>query len=140
MMSIAPFLIIAATTAPLRNPFWPVGHAGTQESISDEVRVVIQEPVKEEAVAPEPEPEPEKQDVGPSEDELWKKAQKTLKIGGKMKVGDKFAITINGKIYKEGNFVAVTVDGKRFIWKLAVSDKGKLTLRKVRIRDVAAKQ
>lgn len=134
MISIAPFLILAATTAPLRNPFWPVGHAGTQEAISDEARVVIQEPVQKEEVAPVAEPEPEK-DLGPSEDELWKNARKALKVGGKMKVGDKYAVTINGKIYKDGNLISVTVDGKRFTWRLGVGDNGSLKLRKIRMRD-----
>jgi len=135
MISVTPFLILAAATAPLRNPFWPIGHAGAPEVITDEVRVVIQAPVQKEEEQPVVQPEPEQKEVTPSDDELWKNARKSLKFGGKMKVGNKYAVTINGKIYKDGNFVSVTVDEKRFTWRIEVSDNGSLHLRRIRMRD-----
>lgn len=137
MTSIAPLLMIAATV-PLRNPFWPVGHTGTMEIITDEPRVVVQAPVQKEEeeekpVAPVAEPEPDQAQIAAK---LWSDARKALKIGGKMNMGGKHAITINGKIYSDGDLVSVTVQGKRFTWRITgLTDTGSLRLRRVRMRD-----
>jgi len=138
--------VLLLATIPLRNPFWPVGHAGEREAIVDEPRLKVQaaEPPAEEdtktsvtaetiAAARAAEAEDDH-----SLDRLWIKARKALKVGGTMKSdGKRQSVCINGKIYADGDLVSFNHLGYRFTWRIQrLTDNNTLKLLRVRVREI----
>lgn len=145
-MTTALALLLAATL-PLRNPFWPVGYEGEREAISDEPRVQAKAPPPEapavDADTQTSGKEAELAAACATEDDnytsrLWIAARKTLRIGGTLTLeGDtkRQAVSINGRIYRDGDFVSVNHDTRRFTWRVkGLSDSGTLKLQRVRYR------
>lgn len=134
-------------TIPLRNPFWPVGYTGEREAIFDEPHVKVATPAEEtteedvktsvtaEAIAAAAEA-----DSGQSLDRLWIKARKALKFGSTLKLGDdngRQSVTINGKIYADGDLVSFNHNGYRFTWKVKqLTDNNTLKLLRVKAREL----
>jgi len=139
----APFLILLAATIPLRNPFWPIGYAGAREIITDEPRVQLK-PTSEPAddsqtsVTAETIAAAEEADLAHTTDRLWIAARKTLKIGGILRFNTgKQAISINGKIYADGDLVSVNVKDHRFTWRVkGLNGKDTLKLQRIRFREL----
>ena len=144
------FLSIALlATIPLRNPFWPIGYTGDREPIVDEPRVKIAAQTEEateedtktsvtaEAIAAA---EAEAADNGQGLDRLWIKARKALRIGGTVKIGGedgRQAVTINDKIYADGDLVSFNYNGYRFTWKVReLTDNNTLKLLRIRAREL----
>ena len=140
----AVFLLLAAATIPLRNPFWPVGHPGEREAIADvpRIKVAVEAPssdddtktsVSDEAIAEAAQAAADAQ----AAERRWAKARKSLKIGSVMRIsGDeeaRQAVTINGHVYADGDLVSSNHDGWRFTWRVQGVTENK-TLRLVRIR------
>ena len=140
----AVFLLLAAATIPLRNPFWPVGHPGEREAIADtpRIKVAVEAPssdddtktsVSDEAIAEAA----QAADDAQAAERRWAKARKSLKIGSVMRIsGDeeaRQAVTINGHVYADGDLVSSNHDGWRFTWRVQGVTENK-TLRLVRIR------
>ena len=156
-MSVLLLAAAMAATAPVRDPFWPVGYEGTRRVISAEPRLSSTGEPKAEGVKPESVevPETSKTNVvqsaaDPAEawarraeearlklemDNRWNKAVKELRFGGvvKMRQGPS-AVLINGKARAEGDYVRLDHDGYRFIWRVAGSE----TERKLRLDRVKA--
>lgn len=140
---------VLLATIPLRNPFWPVGYAGEREAIFDEPHVKVatateettEEDVKTsvtaEAIAAAA---AEEADNGKGLDRLWIKARKALKFGSTLKLGDdngRQAVTINGKIYADGDLVSFNHNGYRFTWKVKqLTDNNTLKLLRVKAREL----
>ncbi len=136
--------ILFAATIPLRNPFWPVGHVGAREIITDEPRVQLkaqaetaddrQTSVTAETVAAAK----EEADVAHADDRLWIAARALLRIGGTMRgENGRQAVTINGRIYSDGDLVSVNAQGRRFTWRVkGLNDKDTLKLQRVRYREL----
>ena len=148
-MNIALTLMIAATI-PLRNPFWPVGYHGEREPISEKPRIQIKAPsenaseedtktsVTAEAIAAAAE---ESADESQYTQRLWINARKSLKIGGTMRTQDEKgshqSITINGRIYADGDLLSCNHDGRRFTWRVKnLTEGGTLKLVRIRVRDL----
>ena len=154
------FLLIAAAmaaTAPVRDPFWPVGYEGTRRAISAEPRFAVSEEPKVEDVRAE-----DVEDRGASTtnavqsvtdsaeewarreeearlklamDNRWNKAVKELRFGGVVKMQKGLsAVLINGKARAEGDYVRLDHEGYRFIWRVARSE----TERKLKLDRVKA--
>ena len=144
LLSIALF-----ATIPLRNPFWPVGYTGEREAIVDEPRIKLaaaaeetaaedtQTSVTAEAIAAA---EAEAADNGQGLDRLWIKARKALKIGSTLKLGGndgRQAVTINGKIYGDGDLISFNHNGYRFTWRIRqLTDNNTLKLLRIRAREL----
>lgn len=136
-------------TIPLRNPFWPIGYTGEREPIVDEPRVKVAAPTEEaaeedtktsvtaEAIA---EAKAEEAESGQGLDRLWIKARKALRIGSTLKLGGdntRQAITINGKIYADGDLVSFNHNGYRFTWKIKqLTNNNTLKLQRVKAREL----
>ena len=136
-------------TIPLRNPFWPVGYTGDREPILDEPHVKIaaasedsteedtKTSVTAEAIAAA---EAEEADNGQGLDRLWIKARKALKIGSTLKAGGedgRQAVTINGKIYADGDLVSFNHNGYRFTWRVKqLTENNTLKLLRVKAREL----
>lgn len=143
-MSVATLVLLAVSTIPLRNPFWPVGFAGEREAISDKPRVVAKpapEPVPEEdtktSVTAEAIAAAAEADVSESqyEDRLWIAARKSLVLGATLRTGDRQAITINGNVYADGDLISANHNGRRFTWRVKyLSDRRTLKLQRIRSR------
>ena len=147
MNFLLPIALLA--TIPLRNPFWPIGYTGDREPIVDEPRVKIAAPEEEtteedtktsvtaEAIAAA---EAEAADNGQGLDRLWIKARKALKIGSTLKIGGdggRQAVTINGKIYADGDLVSFNHNGYRFTWKVReLTDNNTLKLLRIKAREL----
>ena len=136
-------------TIPLRNPFWPVGYTGEREAIVDEPHVKVAATTEEtaeedtktsvtaEAIAAA---EAEAADNGQGLDRLWIKARKALKIGSTLKAGGedgRQAVTINGKIYADGDLVSFNHNGYRFTWRVKqLTENNTLKLLRVKAREL----
>ena len=143
------FSLVLLATIPLRNPFWPVGYTGEREPIVDEPRVKVAAAAEEakdedtktsvtaEAIAAA---EAEEADNGPGLDRLWIKARKALRIGSTLKLdGDngRQAVTINGKIYADGDLVSFNHNGYRFTWRVRkLTDNNTLKLQRIKAREL----
>ena len=144
------FLLLAAATIPIRNPFWPVGYRGKPEPISDEPRVRV---TAEASAASEDDAKTSvnaetiaaaaaEQDLDEEQvmNRRWIAARKSLRIGGTMKSsGDaqRQSIAINGRIYGDGDLISVNHDGWRFTWRVKKLTENKtLQLVRVRARDL----
>ena len=137
-------------TIPLRNPFWPVGYTGEREPIVDEPRVKVAAAASEETAEEDTktsvtaeaiaEAEAKEQKNGQGLDRLWIKARKQLKIGSTLKLGGdkgRQAITINGKIYADGDLVSFNHNGYRFTWRVReLTDNNTLKLVRVKAREL----
>lgn len=144
MTAILPLLL--AATIPLRNPFWPVGHAGTRESITDEPRIQVKAQAetaedRETSVTPEAvaaAAAEEAVDETQAAARLWIAARKSLKIGATMRGSEnRQSVSINGKIYSDGDLVSVNYDGRRFTWRVKrLTENGSLKLQRIRLRDL----
>lgn len=146
--------VLAATipTIPIRNPFWPVGFQGQRESITDQPRIEIrtssedeekrdlETSVNDETIAAAREAAAEEALQGNFSERLWRAARDSLKFGGTMKTGGakpRQAITINGKIYSDGDYISVNHSGNRFTWRIkALTDGGTLKLQRIRYREL----
>ena len=141
------FPLLLAATIPLRNPFWPIGHHGEREAITDKPKIEImvtpeaateedtKTSVTAEAIAAAEEASDDRQYAT----RLWIAARKTLKIGGTMRTQDEKgghqSVTINGRIYADGDLISVNHDGKRFTWRIKnLTEGGTLKLSRVRYR------
>ena len=141
--------IVLLATIPLRNPFWPVGYMGEREAIVDEPRTKVAATTEEttaedtrtsvtaEAIAAA---EAEAADNGQGLDRLWIKARKALKIGSTLKLGGndgRQAVTINGKIYGDGDLVSFNHNGYRFTWRIKqLTDNNTLKLLRIKAREL----
>lgn len=135
------FLLLAAAmaaTAPVRDPFWPVGYEGARYPISAEPRFASETSLKtetEEPVVPVKTNIVVAVDAGEEwarraeaarlkleMDKRWAAAVKQLKFGGvvEMREGPS-AVLINGRARAEGDYVRFDHDGHRFIWRVARS-------------------
>ena len=135
------FLLLAAAmaaTAPVRDPFWPVGFEGERHPISVEPRFAPETGLKAEATASavpvktnavvvvdageEWARRAEAARLKLEMDERWAAAVKQLKFGGvvKMQAGPS-AVLINDRARAEGDYVLFDHGGYRFIWRVARS-------------------
>jgi len=144
MNALLSILLIA--TIPLRNPFWPLGHTGEREPIVDEPHVKVtaaeqsaeedvRTSVTAEAIAEAKAAEAEGEQT---QDRLWIRARKALKIGGTMRASDnRQSVCINGRIYGDGDFVSFNHLGYRFTWRVQrLTDSNTLKLLRVRMREL----
>ena len=147
MNLIIPIALLA--TIPLRNPFWPVGYTGEREPIVDEPHVKVaaatddtseedtKTSVTAEAIAAA---EADAADNGQGLERLWVKARKALKIGSTLKIGGdggRQAVTINGKIYADGDLVSFNHNGYRFTWRVKqLTDNNTLKLIRIKAREL----
>ena len=137
-------------TIPLRNPFWPVGYTGEREPLVVEPRVKVAAAASEETAEEDTktsvtaeaiaEAEAQEQENGQGLDRLWIKARKQLKIGSTLRLGGdkgRQAITINGKIYADGDLVSFNHNGYRFTWRVReLTDNNTLKLLRVKAREL----
>ena len=137
-------------TIPLRHPCWPVGYTGEREPIVDEPRVKVAAAASEETAEEDTktsvtaeaiaEAEAQEQENGQGLDRLWIKARKQLKIGSTLRLGGdkgRQAITINGKIYADGDLVSFNHNGYRFTWRVKqLTDNNTLKLLRVKAREL----
>ena len=154
------FLLLAAAmaaTAPVRDPFWPVGYEGTRRVISAEPRLSASEEPKGEDAKPEgienlgasktnvvaSATDPAEEWARRAEearlklemDNRWNTAVKELRFGGVVKMQKGLsAVLINGKARTEGDYVRLDHEGYRFIWRVARSE----TERKLKLDRVKA--
>ena len=147
MNAILSMLILA--TIPLRNPFWPVGYTGEREAIVDEPHVKVAAPAEEtkeedtktsvtaEAIAAA---EADAADNGQGLERLWIKARKALKIGSTLTIGGergRQSVTINGKIYADGDLISFNHNGYRFTWRVKqLTDNNTLKLIRIKAREL----
>jgi len=148
MSVILPLLL--AATIPLRNPFWPVGHVGEREAITDKPRIQVKATaentteddtktsVTAEAIAAAAE---EALDDTQYTDRLWIAARKELRIGGTMRTNDEKgshqSVTINDRIYADGDLISFNHNGRRFTWRVkSLTEGGTLKLIRVRVREI----
>ena len=141
--------IALAATIPLRNPFWPVGHVGEREPITDKPKIEIKTTsetaseedtktsVTAEAIAAANEAADDQQYAS----RLWIAARKELKIGGTMRTkddnGSHQSVTINGRIYADGDLISFNHEGRRFTWRVKnLTEGGTLKLVRVRVREI----
>ena len=143
------FSLVLLATIPLRNPFWPVGYSGEREAIVDEPRVKVAAPSEEareedtktsvtaEAIAAA---EAEEAEGGQGLDRLWIKARKALRIGSTLKFGGdrgRQAVTINDKIYADGDLISFNHGGYRFTWRVRkLTDNNTLKLQRIKAREL----
>ena len=141
--------IVLLATIPLRNPFWPVGYTGEREPIVDDPRIKVAVPSEEtpdedtktsvtaKAIAAA---EADAADNGQGLDRLWIKARKALRIGSTLKIGGADghqAVTINGKIYADGDLISFNHNGYRFTWRVReLTDNNTLKLLRVKAREL----
>jgi len=141
--------VLLAATIPLRNPFWPIGHSGVREVITDEPRVEIkaasadeekrdvETSVNAETIAAARAQAEAEAAQGDSTDRLWIAARKSLKIGGIVKSGERQSVSINGSIYADGDVVATNFDGNRFFWRVrGLTESGILRLQRLRYKEL----
>lgn len=147
MSALIPLMI--AATIPLRNPFWPVGYIGEREPITDKPKIEIKTTsesteeedtktsVTAEAIAAANEAADDQQFTS----RLWIAARKELKIGGTMRTmddnGGHQSVTINGRIYGDGDLISFNHEGRRFTWRVKnLTEGGTLKLVRVRVREI----
>ena len=75
------------------------------------------------------------------EAKLWIAARKALKIGGTMRTTDEKgshqSVTINGRIYGDGDLISSNHEGRRFTWRVKnLTESGTLKLVRVRVREL----
>ena len=141
--------LVVAATIPLRNPFWPVGYVGEREPITDKPKIEIKATseaateedtktsVTAEAIAAANEAADDQQYTS----RLWIAARKELKIGGTMRTKDENgshqSVTINGRIYGDGDLISFNHEGRRFTWRVKnLTEGGTLKLVRVRVREI----
>ena len=147
-MSVLIPLMVAATI-PLRNPFWPVGYVGEREPITDKPKIEIkaasdtatEEDTKTSVTAEAIAAANEAADDGQFTSRLWIAARKELKIGGTMRTkdgnGSHQSVTINGRIYGDGDLISFNHEGRRFTWRVKnLTEGGTLKLVRVRVREI----
>lgn len=147
MNMLTPLLI--AATIPLRNPFWPVGYVGEREPITDKPKIEIkatpetstEEDTKTSVTAEAIAAANEAADDGQYTSRLWIAARKELKIGGTMRTKDDHgshqSVTINGRIYGDGDLISFNHEGRRFTWRVKnLTEGGTLKLVRIRVREI----
>lgn len=147
MSMLIPLLV--AATIPLRNPFWPVGYVGDREPITDKPKIEIkttsetstEEDTKTSVTAEAIAAANEAADDGQYTSRLWIAARKELKIGGTMRTkddnGSRQSVTINGRIYGDGDLISFNHEGRRFTWRVKnLTEGGTLKLVRVRVREI----
>ena len=144
---ITTILLLAAATIPIRNPFWPVNHRGVRESITDQPRIELKtQPENEtaedfkaavnaETIADAKAAAAAAEDAA-GDERLWIAARKALVISGSiMRGGRRQSITINGRIYADGDTVRAVHDGCEYFWRVkSVSETGMITLKRLVFR------
>lgn len=141
-MMVTALLVAATLTAPLRNPCWPVGYVGAREPILDSPKLIVREtaPGVYESRLKEILDDTADDELDAVETErCWQAARKSLKIRGRIRNGARVAITINDRIYVDGNLISVNHEGRRFTWRIANLSEGNLKLQRVRMRKLADK-
>ena len=148
---IATLALLLASTIPLRNPCWPVGYMGEREAISDKPKIqirptteaTVEEDVKTSVTAEAIAQAEEEADDRHYTDKLWIAARKALLIGATLRAtGDdggysRQALSINGRIYADGDLVSFNHAGKRFTWKVkTLTEGGTLKLTRVKFREL----
>lgn len=140
------FALLLAATLPLRNPFWPIGYEGEREIITDEPRVQVKAPADPAAADADTQTSGKAAALAAADESdgdtytrrVWIAARKTLRIGGTLSLdGDtkRQAITINGRIYCDGDYISVNHDSRRFTWRVkGLTDSGTLKLQRIRYR------
>ena len=141
-------IVLAAAGMALRNPFWPVGWDGEREVISPEPRF-----------SPKAEGQQEREDddvktgleatsseegmlQGNFENRLWIAAKKQLKFDGStIRTTDagksRQAVTINGRVYCDGDLVSVNFNSMRFTWRVkSLTESRTMKLQRVRVRRI----
>ena len=147
MNPLLTFVLLAAI--PLRNPFWPVGYTGEREAIVDDPHIKVAAAAEEaseedtktsvtaEAIAAA---EADEAESGQGLDRLWIKARKALRIGSTLKIGGdggRQAVTINGKIYADGDLISFNHNGYRFTWRVKqLTENNTLKLLRVKAREL----
>jgi len=138
--------LLIAATLPLRNPFWPIGYTGEREIISDEPRIQVKPQAETPAADADTQTSGKAAELAAASEaegdnytgRLWIAARKTLRIGGTLSLdGDtkRQAVTINGRIYCDGDFISVNHDTRRFTWRVkGLTDSGTLKLQRIRYR------
>lgn len=147
MSALIPLLV--AATIPLRNPFWPVGYVGEREPITEKPKIEIkstsetstEEDTKTSVTAEAIAAANEAADDGQYTARLWIAARKELKIGGTMRTTDENgshqSVTINGRIYGDGDLISFNHEGRRFTWRVKnLTEGGTLKLIRVRVREI----
>jgi len=139
MTTILPILLAAAI--PLRNPFWPIGYEGQRETITAEPRVrtsASADTTDDRTTSVSEDTAPANDDSSQAADRLWIAARKSLKIGSTMKTGDGHqAVSINDKIYADGDLVSANHNGLRFTWRVTVlTDNGTLRLKRIKYKEL----
>jgi len=152
-MALSAMLVTAVfadgESRPLRNPFWPIGYVGVKEVITAEPRVKIAVSTKV-----EDDPQIDSDDIDAAPDaagelatpQIWKEACKTLAVENPLIAKTQFggrrsSVSINGKVYADGDYISVTHAGKRFTWKmLGLNDSYVLKLTRIRVRNVEEPQ
>lgn len=144
-MSFLLLVAAMAATAPVRDPFWPVGFEGERHPISAEPRFAPETAPKKEAADPAV---PVKTnavvavDAGEEwarlkleMDGRWAAAVKRLKFGGVVTMQEgPSAVLINDRARTEGDYVRFDHNGYRFIWRVARSaTEQKLRLDRVKV-------
>jgi len=147
---------LAAAAIPLRNPFWPVDYAGEREVISAEARFAAKAVSEQallnsaltnltstalaEAAAAAAADAAADAAQGSLENRRWIAARKSLKIGGRIRHATddtRQAITINGKVYANGDRISITHDGRRFTWRVRnLSENNTLVLERIKWKEV----
>lgn len=137
-MMTAVLLVAAALTAPLRNPCWPIGHAGAKEPILDSPKLVVRETAHggfESRLKEVLDASAEEENLDAVETErCWQAARKALKIRGRIRSGARVAITVNDRIYVDGNLISVNHEGRRFTWRITGLSEDSLKLQRLRMR------
>lgn len=140
--------LLAAAT-PLRNPFWPEGYVGEREAIVEDPQVRIAAPATppdakaattNAAAKANAEFKPVNMADGPGIDRLWTRARKTLRFGSTLRTdadAGRSAVTVNGKVYADGDLISVNHNGYRFTWRLQMSAATNiLKLLRVKLREI----
>lgn len=145
------FLLLAAAmaaTAPVRDPFWPVGYEGARYPISAEPRFASETGLKTEVDSPVETNVVVAVDAGEEwarraeaarlkleMDRRWAAAVKRLKFGGVVTMQEgPSAVLINDRARTEGDYVRFDHNGYRFIWRVARSaTEQKLRLDRVKV-------
>jgi len=129
------------TALAVRDPFWPIGYAGTRAVISAEPRVQADAAAAEESADVETGATAVAVPVAETAEETanrhWAEARKALKTGGVVRVKGadgkmRVSIYINGKPYADGDRISFNFRDRRFTWRVdGLSEGG--TLRLVRL-------
>ena len=157
-MSVILFAAVLAASAPVRDPFWPVGYEGVRHVISAEPRFAVrpENPASTETNRPAESvaapvtnatpvvvvPDAGEEWARRAEearrklemDNRWGAAVRQLRFGGMVRMHDGLsAVLINGKARGEGDLVRFDHENYRFVWRVVRSDaERKLRLERVK--------